>query len=309
VWGWGCGGFKGGRGRGEGGGGGGAKRRWRERARPTGKTKTRRPLERPKKKNTTHQPRAQRRVVGDDAVVHDHELVRVVARVRVRVHRRRRAVRRPARVRDADVRRVALPRVDAPLGEVGLRDLLQAVDLPLGLEDDGAAARAEGGRGGGAGARGRVRVGRARGGAAARGEEGGRGRRGAAAAAAAAVAGRGAGVAVLRAARREQAALDDVDAKAGRVVAAVLEAAQALEEDVEDALEVLPDVVVVVAEDAAHGCDWRGGRVVGWPVEGGGARRRGAAGAPRPFCALSRALWCRCPPPHEGARARAGGAY
>lgn len=50
-----------------------------------------------------HEQLLEHGIVGDDAVVHDHKRVVGVRRVRVRVDVRRRAVRGPARVRDANV--------------------------------------------------------------------------------------------------------------------------------------------------------------------------------------------------------------
>ena len=66
-------------------------------------------------------------VVGDDAVVHDHEGVGAVGRVRVRVDVARRAVGGPPRVRDADViveplqRRLAQARLSCMAGDPSMQ--------------------------------------------------------------------------------------------------------------------------------------------------------------------------------------------
>ena len=201
---------------------------------------------------------AQRVVVGDDAVVDHGELAGRARDVGVRVGRARRSVRGPACVRDARVRRQLPAEVESlGLGLLGgERD--EGVDLARGLEDRRRGPK----RGRGIGVRGRG-GGEGRGGAPGRRAE----RRDVAAAALEPRRQRHDGRvrsgvtpgARRRARRRLRGKGRDrdvgpvaVDGDARGVVPPVLEPAQAREEQVEHLAARARDLVVVVAEDAAH---------------------------------------------------------
>lgn len=70
-------------------------------------------------------------VIGDDTVVHDDKLVRLVRTVRVAVERRRCAVRRPTRVRDADMCRKRVIQIGARLPNL----FLERFHLSLSADD------------------------------------------------------------------------------------------------------------------------------------------------------------------------------
>ena len=219
-------------------------------------------------------------MVGDDAVVDDGELARGPGDVRVRVGGGGGAVRRPASVGDAGVRR-ELP-VEVEARRFGFRggEGDEGVDFARGLEDrrrgpEGCRARGAGLQGrccrgrrvvrsGGSGqARGSGRRAQGRDVPAAALEPRGQGRdrrvRPGVVPRGAPCRGRG-----DHASHRHDLGPVAVDGDARGVVAAVLEAAQASEEQVEDLAARARDLVIVVAEDAAHRCFFA--RSFGWAV-------------------------------------------